>query len=142
ELMHRQMDAGAGWMLVDLGGQPVRIWDERGHVTRVEYDATRRPTHRWVTAPDRPEYLAARTVYGEGRPDLNLSGLVFRHYDAAGVSVNERSDFNGTLVDRPRTLARDYRTDPDWAPTAPPSGAAALAAATARPPGPARFQLR
>jgi RHS repeat-associated protein len=142
ELLHHQMDSGARWMLVDIDGQPIRTWDERGFVTRVRYDAARRPTHRWVTAPGKPEILAARTVYGEGLPQLNLCGQVFRHYDAGGVTVNERCDFKGLLVDRSRTLANAYREDPDWTPTTGLSDAAQLDTATAALLQAERFEVR
>ena len=34
----RSMDAGARWMLNDVAGNPIRVWDERGHVVRIGYD--------------------------------------------------------------------------------------------------------
>jgi RHS repeat-associated protein len=142
ELLHHQMDSGARWMLVDVDGHPIRTWDERGFVTRTRYDAAHRPTHRWVTAPGQAEVLSSRSVYGEGLADRNLGGLLFRHYDAAGVSVNERCDFKGVLVDRSRTLARGYREDPDWTPIADLTDAAQLDAATGGLLQTERFEVR
>lgn len=118
EMLHHHMDSGGRWMLVDIGGRPIRGWDERGFATRTRYDAARRPTHRYVTAPAGRERLQQRTFYGEGRPAANLCGEVFRHYDAGGFTANNSCDFKGNLVDRSRRLSRSYRGDVDWAPIA------------------------
>ncbi len=81
---------------------------------RLRYDAIRRPTHRYVTTGAGPEHLVARTVYGEGHPDKNLCGHIFRHYDQSGFAGNEVYDFKNNLIDRSRHLAAEYRKEVDW----------------------------
>ncbi|GIF62408.1 hypothetical protein Ais01nite_04430 [Asanoa ishikariensis] len=114
ELYQNQMDGGARRVLRDTLGHPMRGWDARGHRVRMRYDLLRRPTHRYVRADGGPEVLVTRSVYGEGMPERNLCGELFRHYDAAGVCGNDRFDFKGNLVDRSRRLARGYRDDVQW----------------------------
>jgi len=131
ELFHNQMDGGERRMLPDVVGHPIRSWDAREYAVWVRYDPLRRPTHRYVSLDGGPTALASRTVYGEGMPDRNLCGEMFRHYDQSGVSGNERCDFKGNLVDRSRQLARSYREDPDWSPLGDETDPALLDAAAA-----------
>jgi hypothetical protein len=88
-------------------------------VTRVQYDALRRPTHQLVTPAGGAEIVVTRTVYGEQvaepqRTDANLRGRVFRVYDGAGVSTNVAYDFEGNLTAQQRRLAIAYETRQDW----------------------------
>ncbi|MEM9165261.1 MAG: toxin, partial [Cyanobacteria bacterium P01_F01_bin.4] len=41
-------DAGERWTLNNVAGNPLRGWNSRGFVTRLEYDALQRPTHLFV----------------------------------------------------------------------------------------------
>lgn len=147
EDFHNHLDSGHKRMLVDIGGHPIRSWDNRGYTVRIRYDAARRPTHRYVSGGDSggggaagvAEILASRTVYGEGMPGRNLCGELYRHYDQAGVSANESCDFKGNLIDRSRRLAVHYRTDPDWSALAVLTGPDDLDAASAALLEPDRF---
>ncbi|HXH09025.1 MAG TPA: toxin TcdB middle/C-terminal domain-containing protein [Alphaproteobacteria bacterium] len=133
------MEAGERWMLNDIGGKTLRLWDSRGHTFRHEYDALRRPHRLWVrgTAADRSDprtldrdVLLERYEYGEGQANdsaLNLRARVLRHYHSAGVVTNlghnpltnqdEAYDFKGNLLRSTRRLPQDYHTIPDWSGT-------------------------
>lgn len=128
------MEAGSRWMLNDVAGKPLRIWDSRGHMFRTEYDALRRPMREFVKGADPAnqdrETLFQMTEYGEGQADdsqLNLRTRVFRQYDSAGIVTNkgvnptrkknESYDFKGNLLRSTRQLTSDYKSTPDWSGT-------------------------
>jgi RHS repeat-associated protein len=116
----RSADAGERWALNDAAGQPMRVWDSRGHNLRTAYDALRRPTGLFVSTGGGGEILAERNVYGEGQPNdqaLNLRGRVAQRYDNAGVVVNQRSDFKGNLLSSSRRLRQGYKDQADWSQT-------------------------
>jgi RHS repeat-associated protein len=111
------MEAGERWVLNDVAGQPVLAWDSRGHTLRNEYDALRRPTYVYLTAPNGSELLVQGTVYGEMQLDpekTNLRGKVFRVHDAAGQLTTDDYDFKGNLHRSTRQLATEYKETLDW----------------------------
>jgi len=128
------MEAGERWTLNDVTGKPIRVWDNRGHNFRTEYDALRRPVALYVSGKD-PEHsdkatlgrevLYEKIVYGEGQPEsLNLRTRVFKHFDSAGVVTNmgfnpasgqeEGYDFKGNLLFSSRAFAEKYESVLDW----------------------------
>jgi len=98
--------------LNDIAGRPIRGWDARGQAFWFVYDAARRATRRYVSVASAPKVLLDLTIYGEGRPDANLCGRVFRRYDGAGYVENRRHDFKGNLVASARQLAAVYKQVP------------------------------
>ena len=120
------IDAGTRWKLNDAAGNPIRVWDSRGHQFRTIYDRLRRPIEHYAAGeeselPD--QRLRNRSVmlekieYGEGQANdvaLNLRTRVFRRYDGAGVTTNKEYDFKGNLRLSSRTLADDYRKLYNW----------------------------
>ena len=130
------MEAGERWLMQDCAGQPLRLWDSRGHALRTGYDALRRPVAQFVLGTDpalsdprtlAAEVLFARTFYGEGQPSdqaLNLRGRIHQQFDCAGVltqgGIDPRSgqpvayDFKGNLLESVRQTAADYKGLPDW----------------------------
>ena len=120
------MEAGERWTLNDVGGQPVRAWDSRGHDFRTRYDRLRRPLQRYVRGTDagasdprtvNSDVLFERIEYGEGLPNdiaLNLRARMARQDDGAGTVVNEEYDFKGNVRHITRQLAQDYRDVPNW----------------------------
>lgn len=115
------MEAGARWILNDVIGKPIRIWDSRGHTFRTEYDPLRRPLRAFVTGadPSNPdqELLTERLVYGEQHPESelrNLRGKLYLHLDQAGVVRNESHDFKDNPLRGSRRLARQYRQAINW----------------------------
>ncbi len=109
------MEAGDRWMLNNVAGKPIRLWDSRNHVLRTTYDALLRPTQLFVKAGAEPEILAEKTVYGEDQGDANNHrGRIYQHFDSAGVATNVGFDFKGNLEHSTRQLVQDYKTIPDW----------------------------
>lgn len=127
------MEAGERWMLNDCTGKVIRIWDNRDHNFRSEYDVLRRPTGLFVLGTNNtnsdPRTTAAEvlyevTTYGEGQPSaLNLRTRVFQHADSAGVVTNkgtnpgtgqdEAFDFMGNLLRSSRGFFADYKALPN-----------------------------
>jgi len=125
-------DAGARWMLADVAGGTSWMWDARGHVFRLVYDAARRKTKRYVSTNGATEELLDLIVYGEGLAPVNLCGRVFRQYDGAGFLENTTYDYKGNLLTGARQLAADYHAPTDWTPLADLTDAGSLdSAATA-----------
>jgi len=125
------MEAGARWMLNEVGGKPIRAWDSRGHNFTTAYDLLRRPveqTVRGTTNESDPrtlnrEILVDRIEYGEtlGNAEvLNLRTRMYRHFDSAGVATNARMDANSNPTD-----AYDFKGSctarGNWSATTPPS---------------------
>jgi RHS repeat-associated protein len=114
-LHQSSMEAGDRWMLNNVAGKPIRMWDSRDHVLRTTYDALQRPTQLFVKAGTEPEILVEKTVYGEGQGDVkNHRGSIYQHFDSAGVVTNVEFDFKGNLQSSTRQLVQDYKTIPDW----------------------------
>lgn len=123
-LRETSMDAGRRWMLPDATSQPMRRWDERGHIFRHTYDAVRRPMEEWIIKPADPSMAIAsheicyeRFTYGEhpGAPtDANLRGRVWKHNDTAGLITMQGYDAKGNLLASARQFCRDYKSTPDW----------------------------
>jgi RHS repeat-associated protein len=112
------IDNGVRQMLGNVVGKPIRAWDARGHAFRIRYDLLQRQTHNYVSTSGAPEFLIQRSVYGEGKPGLNLCGRLFRQYDPGGLASNDQYDFKGNLVSSTRQFTRDYHQSPDWSPLA------------------------
>ena len=114
-------DGGRRRMLDGVTGDPVRLWDDRGHVVELRYDD---PLHRVTTkrvrggdGPQPLDHVFERVTYGEGTPQdqaRNLRGQVAVRLDTAGRSQNVRFDVHGNLTQRTRRFARDHRRVPDW----------------------------
>ena len=115
------MDAGERFVLNDVARRPIRIWNGRGHVFRVEYDRLGRTVRRFVRGADSGdpsrEMLVEEIRYGEGQPgdtESNLRTRVFRTFDGGGVATSNRYDFKGNLLHATRQLHTGYRETPDW----------------------------
>jgi RHS repeat-associated protein len=113
-IYHVGMDGGVRRTLANALGKPIWTWDARAHAFHVLYDAAQRHTHRYVSTDGGNPVLLERLVYGEGQPDLNLCGRLWRHYDGAGLASNESYDFKGNLSSSARQLAVEYRQSVDW----------------------------
>jgi RHS repeat-associated protein len=108
------MEAGERWMLNDVTGESIRVWDSRGFARRITYDVLRRPTGLFVTE-NGVERLAERTAYGESRGAANNHRTrVFQVFDGAGVVISEAYDFKGNLRRSRRELLPDYKSEVDW----------------------------
>ncbi|MEG4292058.1 SpvB/TcaC N-terminal domain-containing protein [Microcoleus sp. C2C3] len=111
QIHQASMEAGDRWMLNNVAGKPIRMWDSRNHFLRNTYDALQRPTQLFVKTGSDPEILAEKTIYGEGQGDAqNHRGKIYQHFDSAGVATNGSFDFKGNLVSSTRQLVQDYKT--------------------------------
>lgn len=129
-IQQSSMDAGQRWMLNDAAGNAIRGWNARGHATRHEYDALRRPTRFFVSGTDAQnpgrEICFRKIIHGES-PDsgltpnqmlqANLRGKPYKQFDSAGVVSNEEYDFKGNLLRSTRQLVQDCKTTADWSQT-------------------------
>lgn len=115
------MDAGMGWILNDVTGQLIRAWDSREHTFSTKYDLLRRPSESFINA-DAEDAMIGKTVYGESRPDpeiSNLRGKVVQLFDQDGVVISDEYDFKGNLLSSRRQLAQEYKTTLDWSDSVP-----------------------
>jgi RHS repeat-associated protein len=108
------MEAGERWMLNDVAGNPIRVWDSRPFLRRMTYDELRRPTGLYVTE-NGAERLTERTVYGESQGDAaNHRTRVYQVFDGAGVVTNVSYDFKGNLQESRRDLLPNYKQAVNW----------------------------
>jgi hypothetical protein len=126
-LYEKSMDSGERHMLMDVGGKPIRSWNNRGHILRSTYDALQRPLATYLGQGNDPDQLVTLILYGEKHPRaeaLNLRGQIFQTYDQAGVTTgggidpesnrSEAFDFKGNLLRSSRQLAVNYKSTVDW----------------------------
>ncbi|MFT3921020.1 MAG: toxin TcdB middle/C-terminal domain-containing protein [Myxococcales bacterium] len=114
------IDAGDRRALATVDGGPHATWDAVGHLVETRFDALRRPTYVKV-ARSGVSWLASRILYGESlvKNDAvasNTLGKAILSFDGAGLVRTQRYDFKGNLLESSRTLAREYRREPDWSP--------------------------
>ncbi|MCU0543439.1 MAG: toxin [Oscillatoriaceae cyanobacterium Prado104] len=116
QIRQRSMDAGVRWMLNNVAGNPIRMWDSLDRTFSTRYDALQRPTHVFVRVGTADSRLLERLVYGEthAETDRNLRGQLYQHYDGAGVATNDRYDFKGNLLQSSRQFAQNYQETVDW----------------------------
>lgn len=116
------MEAGQRWMLMDCAGNPLYLWDSRGHTLRTEYDELRRATRVFCRNVDGANRLVQRTVYGESQAGSfasNLRQKPYQVFDQAGVVTNSSYDFKGNLSHSGRRMVEEYKSTVDW--SAPPA---------------------
>lgn len=114
------MDAGQRWLLINIIGNPLRTWDERGHEFQYFYDVLHRPTQSKIIGGDGEtllNHIFDRIIYGEAEtnPELkNLRGQVVRHYDTGGVVETPEYDFKGHPKSTSRKLYKNYKDVANW----------------------------
>ncbi len=112
-------DAGDRWILRDVMGKTLRIWDSRSQTFLYNYDELHRPLALSVIN-GATEIQFEKYEYGEALADVaaaknkNVRGKLFRHFDTAGVAVNDAFDFKGNLLQSGRQLLTNYKVTPDW----------------------------
>jgi RHS repeat-associated protein len=129
----RSMEKGERLLLVDVTGNPLRIWDGADRAFRLEYDALRRATAMYSDT-GAGEVLVNFQAFGEVHPnaqDRNLRGRIYRIYDQAGEVELGRFDFKGNVLEQSRRFASTYDATIDWSPLAGAGSVAALDAAAA-----------
>jgi RHS repeat-associated protein len=120
KVYQNSMDAGQRWLLINILGNPLRTWDERGHEFEYYYDILHRPTYSKVLDGDGDTLLnniIERVFYGETLPDpelKNLRGQVIRHYDTGGLLEMPEYDFKKQPKSNTRRLLKNYKTVANW----------------------------
>jgi RHS repeat-associated protein len=112
----KSADAGERWMINDVSGKSIRLWDNRHQAFIYEYDALHRPLN-FMVSDGTGDRIFERYEYGEGLSDAkarNLRGKVFRLSDTAGIMVTEAFDFKGNPLRTTRQLVKGYKIIPDW----------------------------
>jgi RHS repeat-associated protein len=116
-LQQATMEGGTRWLLADVAGATIHVWDARGHHVQTTHDRLHRPREsRLRVGPGAPT-LIGRIDYGEGEAEAeaaNLRGRIARAFDQAGMIANEQFDFRGNLVATRRRIVDDYRATIDW----------------------------
>lgn len=112
-------DAGDTITVSDVTANPIRVFDSRGHTTRLTYDLARRLQRTHVASDTDPEVLRERIVYGDALNGLttesaNLRTRVYLHFDGAGVATTDRYDLDGNPAQTRRRLAINYEQQLDW----------------------------
>ncbi|MEQ1569163.1 MAG: RHS repeat-associated core domain-containing protein [Myxococcota bacterium] len=101
-------------ILVDVAGQPLRVWRSGNLSLRTAYDALRRPVGTRVDE-GAGERRSTRTVYGDALPEPPpfAKGRPVQVDDPAG-RVTLGYDFRGRTVSQARQVLADITVDPDW----------------------------
>jgi RHS repeat-associated protein len=142
------LDSGEKVVVMDAAANQIESRDSKGSLSLNSYDILNRAIRVWARDNSTSSVtLRQRMVYGDhqdsGLPSpqaLNLLGRLFRHYDEAGLSTNERFDFKGNGLESVRQVVKDseilslLKSDPsgqsfqlDWEP-APSTDLATIAA--------------
>jgi len=131
KIYSQSMDAGERWLLGNVAGKPIRLWDARGSVRTISYDELQRPIGLTVTGNGLNNVVAEKTIYGDSKPSgpaspesTNSRGKIHQVFDAAGVISNFGTnpltkldvgyDFKGNLLRGQRQLLQDYKDTADW----------------------------
>lgn len=120
KIYQSSMDAGQRWLLINILGNPLRIWDERNHEFQYFYDILHRPTQSKVLGGDGDtllNHIFDRIIYGETEPNpelKNLRGQVVKHYDTGGLIDTPAYDFKGQPLTTSRRLFKDYKGVANW----------------------------
>src|SRR5450759_2993197 len=100
------IDAGERWMLADVMGKPLRLWDSRKQIFSYVYDNLHRPQQLLVNTGTGDvafeEYHYVEEVAG-GIAD-NLRGKLYKHFDTAGLVTIDAYDFKGNALANSRQL--------------------------------------
>ncbi|GKT82043.1 hypothetical protein ColTof4_14466 [Colletotrichum tofieldiae] len=107
------MDAGRQLTVFACDGVLILSYDSRSVCKRMVYDALRREIETHVRkAPDKPEYMQYRTVWGKDTPTperCNLSGRVAGILDQSGLRKVVVCDFKGNALSKMTQLAEAYK---------------------------------
>ena len=117
----QSMDAGERWLLQNVLGDALRIWDERNHELSFAYDVLHRPALKVVKGGDGPaplDNVFEKIVYGENLPldkTNNLRTKAVITYDTAGKLETVSFDFKGNALSTIRRFAQRYKEVVNWA---------------------------
>ena len=131
KIYSQSMDAGERWLLGNVTGKPIWLWDARGYVRTINYDELQRPIGLTVTGNGLKSVLAEKTIYGDSKPggpanpeSTNSRGKTYQFFDAAGVvsnfgtnplsNLSEGYDFKGNQLRGQRQLIKEYKSTANW----------------------------
>ena len=110
-------DAGDKRLFLTVDNQSIYQWDANGHRIHTKYDLLRRPEEILVQNATNT-FLVEKLIYGDARPQpetTNSRGMLWKHYDGAGLLINQSADFKGNLLEVGRKLLVDRsQTQPQW----------------------------
>jgi RHS repeat-associated protein len=112
QLFTHNIDSGSRWMITDVAGKPLRIWDDMGRTFRFTYDQLQRPLNIYLTQ-NNVEILTEQKVYGTDYNRNNIGQLEFI-YDQSGVTQIYEYDFKGNPLQSIKQYCEDYQNDIDW----------------------------
>lgn len=125
-LHERSMDAGEKWIFADALDRPLHFWDARGVHQRLHYDELGRVTRVRVDGALGLDHTTEHLIYGDD-PEVtqaalrNLRGQLVQHLDQAGILRFHRYDPAGRPLHHDRQLLADYKHEPHWDTSDPPS---------------------
>ena len=118
-------DAGQRWILHNVLGNPIQIWDQRKFHTTLNYDKAHRLLNIHVEGGDGPHPMPVQIVekieYG-GVDDAtraahkanNQCGKIISHYDQAGLTTFSGYDLTGLAFSSTRCLRKDVENEANW----------------------------
>ncbi len=125
------MDGGERWLLGNVAGRSIRLWDGRGFMRAAAYDELQRPIGTYVSGNGLVNVFAEKSVYGDSKVGgpanpqaINCIGRLYQAFDGAGLIQNagtnpltnalEAFDFRGNPVRGTRQLLQGYKLQADW----------------------------
>ncbi len=109
-----QIDSGILRKILDAAGNTIEQRDSKGAVTLFIYDKLDRPVLIWSRDKmDQSITLSERLVYGDAADselsfdnasNNNLLGMLYKHYDEAGLLTFESYDFKGNILEKVREV--------------------------------------
>ena len=103
---------GHRYQLLAIDGQPVQMWDSKGHSFVHSYDGLRRPLSLQLDGT-RVRHMLYGVEHGSPKTQ-NLLGQVWKSYDASGEQVVVGLDEDGNVVETQRRFTSAYRDQHDW----------------------------
>lgn len=98
-LYQNSMDGGAGWILNNVAGSPLRAWDSRAHIFFTSYDVLQRPLQLRVEGGDDTtplNHVYSRTIYGHKESKFEIqrrrrNHIVYEEVGLGSAGVGEQS---------------------------------------------------
>jgi len=117
-LEHQTMEDGTVHCLYDAGGRRSRTRRPDGTSFEVLRDTLARPLGVRVTPADGgPVTVPSLTLYGEGHPEADqrfIRGKSIGILDSSGLTLFDRCDFKGQVIESSKRFIADASASPDW----------------------------
>ncbi len=107
------IDSGRRWLLSNIAGKPIRLWDNRHRQMEYSYDALQRPNNTSLRLSALAVSLIEKIVYGTATA-TNHKGQIAQHYDQSGKTHFTAYDFKGNLLSLTKQLCSDYQNTINW----------------------------